>query len=144
MQVGQILGTKGKRVVLATTDMTLREAAQTLEKERIGAMVVTSAGGEIVGIVSERDIVHAMARHGAAVTDKRVSDVMTKGVVTCAPQSSIDDVMREMTSRRFRHLPVLDGGRLAGIISIGDVVKWRLEELEAEASTLKEYIVGSR
>lgn len=143
MQVKQILDTKGKRVVLASAEMSLRDASQILEKERIGAMVVTSANGDIVGIVSERDIVHAMARHGAAVVDRRVGDVMTKGVVTCAPQNSIDDVMREMTARRFRHLPVLDAGRLAGIISIGDVVKWRLEELEAEASALKEYVASS-
>jgi CBS domain-containing protein len=106
-------------------------------------VLVTSGENEVAGILSERDVVHGLADHGARLLEMRVSEIMTKAVVTCAPDNTIEEIMREMTNRRIRHIPVLDSGRLCGIISIGDVVKNRLEELSAESDMLRNYIVGA-
>lgn len=143
MHVAQILRTKGGTVVTVTPEMTIAEAVGTLSKRRIGAVLVTSGAGELAGILSERDVVHGLADHGERLFAMRVSALMTKAVVTCTPENTIEEIMREMTNRRFRHLPVLDGGRLVGIISIGDVVKYRLEELAAESDMLRSYIAGA-
>jgi CBS domain-containing protein len=144
MQVENILKTKGNRVVTATAETTLRSAATVLKTERIGAMVVVDRDGKVVGIMSERDIAHALAGDAQSVGDMTVADVMTRAVLSCTRGDHIDDLMRLMTTRRVRHLPVIEGGALLGMISIGDIVKARLAELESETETLREYIVSPR
>jgi CBS domain-containing protein len=143
MQVAQILKTKGSTVHSVTPETIVAEVIRTLSKRRIGAVLVRSGEGKVSGILSERDIIHGLAEHGTRLLEMPASQVMTRSVVSCAIDSTVDEVMREMTNRRIRHLPVLDGGRLAGIISIGDVVKNRLEELSAESDMLRSYIVGA-
>jgi len=142
MQVVQIIKSKGDRVVTARPDATVAEVAAVLKRERIGAIVITAEDGSIAGIVSERDIVHALPDHGPGALDKPVADLMSRNVVTSSPDQTVDEIRRQMTERRIRHIPVLDGGKLAGIISIGDVVKNRLEELEAESNQLRQYIAS--
>ncbi|HEU0071471.1 MAG TPA: CBS domain-containing protein [Alphaproteobacteria bacterium] len=142
MQVMQILKDKGADVVTMFADETIAEAARVLRERRIGAVVVTGPRGELQGILSERDVVRCLAQRGADVMEDRVGSVMTSPVITCEPDTSLEDLMRLMTHRRIRHLPVVRGGRLAGIISIGDVVRFRLMELESETETLREYIGG--
>ena len=144
MQVENILKTKGNRVVTATAETTLRSAATVLKTERIGAVVVVDRDGGVVGIMSERDIAHALAGDAQSVGDMTVGDVMTRAVLSCTRGDHIDDVMRLMSTRRVRHLPVIEGGALLGMISIGDIVKARLAELESETETLREYIVSPR
>ena len=142
MTVQAILSRKGSDVVTADPSATLGEVVRTLAARRIGAVVVTGADRRIVGILSERDVLHAMAREGAAALERKVSEVMTANVVTCDPDASIEHVMQTMTDRRFRHLPVVQQGRLCGMISIGDVVRLRLEEQRREAEALREYITA--
>ena len=142
MQVMQILKDKGADVMTMSAEETLGEAAQVLRERRIGAVVVVGPRGELQGILSERDVVRSLAQHGAATLDERIGSVMTSPVITCEPDTSLEDLMRLMTNRRSRHLPVVREGRLAGIISIGDVVRFRLMELESETETLREYIGG--
>ncbi len=142
MRVQHILKAKGEKVVTVGPGASVGEVARTLKTEGIGAVVVTGDGESVAGIVSERDIVRALVEHGRDLLEKPVSEVMTSQVVTCAPDDRLDDIRRTMTERRVRHLPVLKKWRLAGIISIGDVVKSRLEELEAESSQLRDYISG--
>ena len=120
---------------------TVSGAARLLTDRRIGALVVGDESGDIAGMLSERDIVAGIATHGAAVLDQAVSELMTRKVVFCHPRDTIADVMGKMTDRRIRHLPVVDGDRLLGVISIGDVVKQRIAETENEAEALREYIV---
>jgi CBS domain-containing protein len=140
MTVTTILSRKGSDVVTIEPTATLAAAARLLAERRIGALVVTGAERRIVGIVSERDIITALAARGAPVLDMPVSEVMTRKVVTCAERDTIPEVMERMTEGKFRHLPVLTDGRLAGIVSIGDVVKSRLEEMERDAEALQDYI----
>jgi CBS domain-containing protein len=140
MQVASILASKGRTVVTAKPDSSVPEIAQLLKTKRIGAAVVLDAGDNVIGIISERDLVHGLARHGARLLEMQVGELMTRDVVTCSPDLDIDEVMKEMTVSRIRHLPVVEGGRLAGIVSIGDVVKNRLDELADEADQLKRYI----
>ena len=140
MQVASILADKGRSVVTAKAGTSIPEIAQVLKSKKIGAAVVVDDGEHVVGIISERDLVHGLARHGARLLDMHVGELMTRDVVTCSVDLDIDGVMKEMTNSRIRHLPVVDGGRLAGIISIGDVVKHRLDALEDEANQLKRYI----
>jgi CBS domain-containing protein len=140
MQVASILANKGRSVVTARPGTSVPEIAQLLKSKKIGAAVVVDDGGHVIGIISERDLVHGLARHGARLLDMHVGELMTRDVVTCGGDLAIDEVMKEMTNSRIRHLPVVEGGRLAGIISIGDVVKNRLDELEDEANQLKRYI----
>ncbi len=142
MQVMQILKDKGNAVATMPADALVADAVRQLNEQRIGSIVITNRRGEIDGILSERDIVHALAERGPALLDAHVADLMTRHVFTCTPETSLEELMRQMTQRRIRHLPVLDGGRLCGIISIGDVVKNRLMELETEATTLRDYIGG--
>ena len=143
MLVLNILRQKGNRVVTTRAAVPLLEAARILRKEKIGAMVVLDAGNELVGILSERDIVQALVDHDGDLSNTRVAEAMTERVVTCAPDATLDSVMRDMTKGRFRHLPVVQRGALIGIISIGDVVKNRVDELEFEASSLREYVNGA-
>lgn len=143
MSVGKILAHKGKSVMTVAATQTLQEASHILAEHRIGAVVVTGAGESVAGILSERDIVKAVARGGAAALNETVADHMTKRVVTCVAASSINQVMEVMTAGKFRHVPVVQDGRLDGMISIGDVVKHRLAELEHESQSLREYITAS-
>jgi CBS domain-containing protein len=140
MQVASILASKGRNVVTAKPEASIPEIAQLLKTKKIGAAVVVDAGEHVIGIISERDLVHGLARHGARMLDMHVAELMTRDVVTCTSDLDVDEVMKEMTVSRIRHLPVVDAGRLTGIVSIGDVVKSRLDELEDEANQLKRYI----
>lgn len=142
MQVMQILKEKGAEVTTIAADARIADAVRTLNEKRIGALVIIGRNGNIEGILSERDLVHALAERGTGLLDARVVDLMTRHVFTCTPETSIEELMRQMTRRRIRHLPVVRDDRLCGIVSIGDVVKNRLLELETEATTLREYIGG--
>jgi CBS domain-containing protein len=145
MSVAGILRTKGASVITIRSYATIRELVRGLRDEGIGAMVVCNDGRTILGIITERDVVRALADRGATILDTSVSDLMTRQVTTCTPQDSVKHVMGLMTTHRIRHVPVVDGGRLAGMVSIGDVVKNRLEEMETEANVLREaYIAGER
>lgn len=140
MNVAQLLGDKGHDVFSVQPHRTLAEAVRTLADRRIGAVVVTGADGGLLGILSERDIIRALAQSGPAALETPVSRAMTAKVVTCRTQTSIDELMEIMTSGRFRHVPVLENDRVAGVISIGDVVKYRLAEVEAESRAMRDYI----
>ena len=143
MLIRHILASKGSDVVTTRPEATVIEVAKLLKSKRIGAVVVTDSDGELCGIISERDLARGLADHGAKLLEMRVSQLMTVEVVTCSPADSLDHLRQQMTEGRFRHLPVIEDGRLAGIISIGDVVKHRLQELEAEAHMLHDYIAGT-
>ena len=140
MTVAGLLEAKGRGVITTAAHVTLAEAIDTLARHRIGALVVVDDAGRIAGIVSERDIVRALARAGAGALDEQVDAVMTRKVMTCVESETINDVMARMTRGRFRHLPVVDRDRLGGIVSIGDVVKARIEEVEREADDMRAYI----
>lgn len=140
MLVASILKAKGNAVTVASPQTLVSEAVQTLTRERIGVIVVTTPEQAVAGILSERDIVRGLAGGGDDCLQRPISEFMTSDVVCCAPGQSLEDLMRVMTDRRIRHLPVLEGGQLAGIISIGDVVKYRLGELQAERDALQDYI----
>jgi len=140
--VKDLLDAKGRDVVTVSPDVTIAEAAKTLNHHKIGAVVVVDAKGGIKGIFTERDMVRAIAGKGAASLEEKVSGAMTKNVIRCQETSTTDQLMEIMTGGRFRHLPVEDNGRIAGIISIGDVVKARIGEVEAEAEQIKAYIAG--
>ena len=140
MGVANILAEKGRDVVSMAPDASIREAVKLLNERKIGAIVVTDGSGGILGILSERDVVRHLALSGGAVLEMIVGRVMTAKVQTCKPEESIETVMARMTRGRFRHLPVEEGGKLAGIISIGDVVKRRIEDIEREADDIRSYI----
>lgn len=143
MNVETILNSKGRSVVTIAPDATIDEATALMRHRGIGALVVSADGTTVAGILSERDIVHGLAEHGARLLTQPVAAVMTRHVYTCKPGDGIAELMAEMTERRIRHLPVLEDGRLAGIISIGDVVKNRLDEVVSEASSLREFITSA-
>jgi len=140
MSVSSIVSGKGAGVVTTTPDRTLHQAAQLMAQQGIGAVIVMGSTGDIVGIVSERDIMRAIAESGAAALEHRVSSHMTKNVVTTNMAASAVSVMQRMTAGRFRHMPIVENGRLSGIVSIGDLIKHRLSQLEEEQQALKEYI----
>ena len=143
MNVQSIIGSKGTEVATIAQTATLHDAVRALGERRIGALVVSGDGRAIEGIVSERDIVRATARNGGEALDGRVGSIMSTAVVTCSVGDGVDRLMSLMTERRIRHLPVVDAaGHLAGIVSIGDVVKARLAELEQENKALSQYITG--
>ena len=141
MTVAAILSVKGHDVVTTTASASVTQALSDLAKHGIGALVVVDGTGGIVGIVSERDLVRALASGGAEVLQGSIAAIMTRSVVTCSEADSINELMTLMTRGRFRHLPVVAKGRLAGIVSIGDVVKARIEQVEREAADLRSYIV---
>ena len=141
MTVKAILSRKGTDVVTVEPKASLTETVKMLAQKRIGAVVVTGLDRRVIGILSERDIVRAVGERGPQVLDETVDSVMTRKVVTCAEADTVGAIMERMTAGKFRHLPVVEDGRLAGIISIGDVVKSRLEEIEKESEALKEYIL---
>jgi len=143
MNVDSILKNKGRDVVTIAADATINDAVLLLRRKRIGALVIGPNGGGVEGILSERDIVRALAEYGARVFDLPVSALMTRNVITCAPEDGVSGVMAEMTARRIRHLPVVEGGALIGIVSIGDVVKSHIDEVEHEASALRQFIASA-
>jgi len=142
MFVSDILAQKGGLVFTVTPGTTVSQIAQQLSTRRVGSVLVMSGNDEVAGIVSERDLVRAMSLHGAAALDLEARYVMTRDVVTCDPDDSIDQIMEIMTRGRFRHVPVVRHGELLGVVSIGDVVKARLEETRHETEALKAYIVA--
>lgn len=143
MQVRHILREKGREVVTITSDATLSEAARLLARRRIGAVVVSDADGRIAGVLSERDIVRAVADYSVAALGQGVNRHMTRLISTCSEVDTVDDLMETMTHGRFRHIPVVDDtDRLCGIVSIGDVVKSRIAETVREVESLREYIAA--
>lgn len=140
MTVAAILAHKGRNVLTVSKDMTVAEVVALLAERRIGAVVVVDEFRRILGIVSERDVVRILARVGSEALAADVASIMTSKVITCSDQDTINDVMERMTHGRFRHLPVVEDGRLAGIVSIGDVVKARIEQVEREADEMRTYI----
>ena len=142
MTVAWILKEKGRHVVSALPGALLKEAVALLTKNRIGAVVIADELQRVLGILSERDIVHALDADGPAALDRPVNDYMTHSVTTCTEHHSIDWLMEEMTTRRFRHIPVAEHGRLAGIVSIGDVVKHKLALAESESAQMRQYFAA--
>ena len=136
MQVSDVLRTKGTQVTTILPTDQVREALRILAEKRVGAVVVEDRWTKLVGIFSERDLVGALFRHGAGVLDQPVSELMTTHVITCAPSDRVDAMLGKMTLNRIRHLPVMQDGKLAGIVSIGDLVHARLDEKELEAGVL--------
>ena len=143
MNVETILRNKGNWVATVRPDATVAAAVDLLHEHRIGALVVSADGEGVDGILSERDIVMALADHRADLLSRNVDEIMTRKVVTCEPGDTVSDLMAEMTNRRIRHFPVVADGRLRGIVSIGDLVKSRLDEVEFEASSLRSFISGA-
>jgi len=140
MLIAHVLRDKGAVVYTVRADATLEEAARVLNEKKVGALVVIAEDGAIAGVLSERDIVREVAKNGANCLSDTVAAVMSRDVVTAAPSETVDEGLGRMTDRRIRHLPVLDGGRLIGVISIGDLVKHRIAAVEAEAAAMQAYI----
>ena len=144
MQVVQILREKGRDVVALPSEATLSEAARLLARKRIGALVVRDASGALVGILSERDVVRAVAEESVSALARPVSAVMTREVATCTELDTVEELMEMMTQGRFRHVPVLDEhNQICGLVSIGDVVKMHIEETMREAANLRQYIAAA-
>jgi CBS domain-containing protein len=139
MTVRAILDTKGHQILSVEPDAKLSAAVKILSERRIGAVLVMS-GGRIEGILSERDIVRVLGERGAAVLDEPVSAVMTRKVVSCREKDTVSSIMERMTTGKFRHLPVVEDEKVVGLISIGDIVKWRVKEFESEQEALRDYI----
>lgn len=142
MNVAAILKAKGRAVVTARPDATLQDIATKLGQKNIGAVVIIGANGHIDGIISERDLIKSIAQRGPACLDEPVSRYMTRSVVMCDESDTLEQLMATMTTGRFRHVPVQEGNALVGIVSIGDVVKHHIAEVEMEASALRGYIVA--
>ncbi len=143
MNVETILRNKGNWVATIRPDATVAEAVDMLNRERIGALVVSDDGEAVDGILSERDIVIALGGQAEDLLSRPVGDIMTRTVITCDPTDSVGELMAEMTNRRIRHFPVVADGKLRGIVSIGDLVKSRLDEVEFEANSMRSFIAGS-
>ncbi|WP_144186003.1 CBS domain-containing protein [Elioraea rosea] len=143
MTVAAILDHKGHEIVSARPDDTLANIAHTLTKHRIGAVLVRDAESVVLGILSERDIVRALSAHGAAALTMTASAVMTREVIYGTPGDTVDKVLATMTERRIRHLPVMHDGKLVGFVSIGDVVKRRIADVEEEADQLRAFVAGN-
>ena len=142
MTVQNILNEKGTKVATVRPHETIGTLVHKLKLENIGSVVVSQDGKRVDGIISERDIVRGLAAHGAELLAMRVDKLMIRDVLTCAPADSVKDVMQTMTSRRVRHLPVVENGKMVGVVSIGDVVKDRLQDVEMEARVLRDYITA--
>jgi CBS domain-containing protein len=140
MNVAAILKAKGRAVATARPDATVLDIVQRLNAKKIGAIVVVGDSGQVAGIISERDVIRIIAEAGISGLQSPVSEVMTRAVVSCNEASALDELMEMMTKGRFRHLPVIDDGALVGIISIGDVVKHHVAEVEMEVSAMKNYL----
>jgi CBS domain-containing protein len=142
MLIGNLLRDKGGAVFTISPDVSLEEAARELDKRKVGCVVVVDSAEAVVGILSERDIVRMVARHGADQLKQPVSGAMSRGVIFASLEETIDEGLTRMTDRRIRHLPVLKDGRLVGLVSIGDLVKRRIEAVEVEAASLRAYITA--
>jgi CBS domain-containing protein len=143
LNVETILRNKGNRVATIRPEATVADAVDMLNRERIGALVVSEDGARVDGILSERDIVMALGDHGGDLMSRPITAIMTRNVITCEPSDSVGELMAEMTNRRIRHFPVVSSGRLCGIVSIGDLVKSRLDEVEFEANSMRSFIAGA-
>ena len=142
MKVAEILKQKGQDVISVRPTESIETLSHRLRLARIGAMVVLGEGGALDGIISERDIIHGIAEHGASCLELTVADLMTRRVITCTPEDSVTRIARIMTESRIRHLPVVEGGSLVGVVSVGDVVKNRLEEMSLEANVLRDIAIA--
>ena len=140
MTVKAILSSKGRTVITIEPTATLDDAIRTLTRHNIGALVVLGPEQRVIGVLSERDIVRALADQGAGVLKSPLAQIMTRNVSTCLEADKVGAVMEQMTNGKFRHVPVLEGGQLVGIISIGDVVKHRLKEMERDQEAMRDYI----
>ena len=140
MRVSNLLATKGHEVATISQERSVSDAVQMLKEHRIGALIVTGADAPLAGIFSERDVVRALAESGAAALDLKVADLMSSEVTTCDESTSVTDLMGLMTAKRIRHVPVVHEGQLVGMVSIGDVVKARFDELEHEKQDLLDYV----
>lgn len=143
VRAGTIVERKGNDVVTIEPEAPLHQAAALMAEHDIGALLVSASGGSVDGMISERDIVRCVTRLGPGCMEQPVSEVMTGEVTTCPPSASADHLMKVMTDSRIRHVPVVDDGRLVGIVSIGDVVKSRLDELQVEKDSLEQYVTGT-
>jgi CBS domain-containing protein len=143
VNVEYILASKGREVKTIRPSASLEDALQRLRAERIGALVVSGNGTDLLGILSDRDVLYAIADHGTDVPGESVGSVMTAKVYTCSRDDRVSAIMALMTDRRIRHVPVVEDGRLCGMVSIGDVVKQRLDEIEGEAAALREYVTSA-
>lgn len=140
--VSMLLAKKGSEVISVKQDDLIAHAIAILKERRIGALVVTNAHGELVGIISERDIVRCLAETSGDIRQLQVADIMTKNVVTCHPDDAMISVLQKMTDGRFRHMPVMQEAKIVGLVTIGDMVNFRLKELEYESLKMKQMIVG--
>jgi len=140
MKVSDILAAKGREVVVIEPTTNLQSAAKLLSSRKIGVVVILGAGGRISGILSERDIVRAVSEHGPSALDLPVGQAMTRDVATCSEDDTCAEIMERMTTRKFRHLPVVRDSQMVGLVSIGDVVKQRVEEIERESEAMRDYI----
>ncbi|MEP2944019.1 MAG: CBS domain-containing protein [Hyphomicrobiales bacterium] len=143
MKLSQLLDKKGRKTLTVDANETLSSVFSVLAQNKIGALVVCNAKGEVVGIISERDLVKAIAKDGERTLSWPVESCMTTDVITCSENDTVNDVMEKMTAGRFRHMPVVENNKLSGVISIGDVVKNRIEEVEREAADIRAYIHAS-
>jgi len=141
MNIGQILKAKGRAVATARPDVTLLEIANKLSQKKIGAIVIVGDRGDVVGIVSERDVIRKLGERGPDVLNEPVSQTMTSSVISCQEASTLDELMEIMTQGRFRHVPVIEDGALVGIVSIGDIVKNHIAEVEMEVTAMRGYFV---
>ncbi|MBY0306394.1 MAG: CBS domain-containing protein [Sphingomonas sp.] len=139
MTIAAILGSKGREVISVTAHQSVMEAASLLAKRRVGAVPVMD-GPSVAGIFSERDVIHALESHGADALTRKVGDVMTAPAITVSPGDSVMGALSLMTRRRIRHLPVIEAGRIIGVVSIGDLVKYRIDRIEADAAAMRDYI----
>ncbi len=142
MKVADILSAKGNKVMTVRPTDTIVTLAHRLKLERVGAMIVSRDGKTVDGIISERDVTHGLATHGAELSALLVSNLMTREVVTCSPDDSIAEIARIMTRHRVRHIPVQEKGELVGVVSVGDVVKHRLDEMEMEVNVMRDYAIA--
>lgn len=140
MTIGKLISGRSGDVWRCRADDSVADAVETLARKRIGALPVEDAGEAVAGIFSERDVLYCLQKHGAAALHMKVRDVMTAPAITVSPETSVMEALALMTRRRFRHLPVVDGGRMIGFISIGDLVKYRIDRIEAEADAMRVYI----
>lgn len=143
MTIAAILAAKGSEVVMVSDTMVIKDVIELLHTRSIGAVLVTDAATDVIGVLSERDIIHGLATLGPRLLEQAARSIMTSPVVTCRPTDSVPEVMGLITERRIRHVPVVEEGRLLGIVSIGDLVKRRIETVEQEAEALKSYIATS-
>ena len=142
MKLGELVKGRQKEIIKIRTDSKIAAAANTMTQNKIGALLVEDIDGAIAGILSERDIVRGMGPHGADLHDVEVSELMTRNVIRCSITDTVNEAMAMMTDRHIRHLPVFDGDELAGFISIGDLVKCRIMEVQTEAEALRQYIMS--